>query len=382
MKKIVSIMLAFAMTISLCITASAIELPEDNVSFYLSDEVYQSVYENKDVKSALSEQGEILDDFFTLMQHFDDSKFGGSYFDDNGKLHILVTDNIAMPVAQNPNIYYDVATYSYSQLEAFQETIANRRHDIGFDASGIDQSTNQVVIYCPDPLNTDLLYNLIPQDSVKILKLDPTASDCATNTVVPGSKIRNDTANKASSVSCAVIWDRSTSNPKLGFMTCGHGNNIGDRISYNGASMGTIAKRQQSGSVDASLIQVEDNGNTFISSNTVADGKSFTRNGGTFPKGTKIYAYGFKTTSNNGTMIGEITDSSYEGTFNGIYFTDLVKTNAKADAGDSGGPVLTFNSNNECCLIGIIKAKLNSDNSMIYTKMSNIKTAFDLNARG
>lgn len=81
-------------------------------------------------------------------------------------------------------------------------------------------------------------------------------------------------------------------------------------------------------------------------------------------------------------MIGEITDSSYEGTFNGIYFTDLVKTNAKADAGDSGGPVLTFNSNNECCLIGIIKAKLNSDNSMIYTKMSNIKTAFDLNARG
>ncbi len=382
MKKIISIMLAFFMAISLCITTSAIELPED-ISFYLDNEVYQDVYGNEEINNMLSKQGRILDDFFTLMQNFDDSKFGGSYFDEYGQLHILVTEDYIMPASLNQDIYYDIATYSYSQLITFQEIISSHRHDIGFDACGIDDSTNQIVIYCPDPLNTDLLYSLIPQDSVRISKIDPTASDCSTHTVVPGTKIRNDTKAKASSVSCAVVWDQSTSNPKYGFMTCGHGYSVGDKVSYNGASMGTVVKNQYSGSVDASLIQVDNNGNIFNASTMVSDGKEFTRTGGYYPVNTKIYAYGFTSASNNATIIGEITNTKFETTVNGVHFTDLVKTNATAEPGDSGGPVLTANNSyNGYNLTGIIKGRINSDHTMFYVKMSNIKTIFDLNARG
>ena len=75
-------------------------------------------------------------------------------------------------------------------------------------------------------------------------------------------------------------------------------------------------------------------------------------------------------------MTGSITDVSYSGTFAGIYFTNLIKTNATCVGGDSGGPVLTAYSDGYA-IIGIIKGTSNGD--MVYVNMDNIKNAFDLN---
>ncbi|MGX8698789.1 MAG: hypothetical protein ACSW8F_02525 [bacterium] len=78
-----------------------------------------------------------------------------------------------------------------------------------------------------------------------------------------------------------------------------------------------------------------------------------------------------------GTISGKITNTNFSGTFGNIYFTGLMKTNAVAQDGDSGGPVLTAYGD-DYALIGIMKAL--DDGKMVYVTMDSIRTAFDLNA--
>ena len=200
------------------------------------------------------------------------------------------------------------------------------------------------------------------------------AMDSATKTVQPGTKINNTSNSTYGSITCSVVWDESTSDKKYGFMTAGHLGSVGDKVSYGGYAMGTITKKQQSGSVDAALILNGQNSNTFNYSNSVSDGKVYEYNGGSWPKNTVIYAYGATSTS----MEGKITDTSYSNTFSNIKFTDLILTDATAQGGDSGGPVLTSYSNNYA-IIGAVKGKVGTNNNMVYVNMNNIKTAFDLN---
>lgn len=377
MKKILSILLALSLLFSLGIVANASSQPEENIHFYLSDEAYQSISENEEVNQAFSRQNAALSEYAAISQELTDDQLGGAYFDDEGKLHVLITEDIPMPASLTADICYDLATYSYSELEGFQNTIINQRVEIGFDASGIDQEDNKVVIYCADTIDFDLLYELIPQDSVKIVAEDPDLSDCATHTVVPGQRITNTTNNTYGSIACSVVWDNTTSNKKYGFMTVGHLGAVGDSVSYGGSAMGTITAKQQSGSVDAALILRGQNSNVFNYGNEVADGKVFSTNGGTFPKNTVIYAYGATTTYiDNGTISGKITDTSFSGTFSNIYFTGLIKTDAVNQGGDSGGPVLTAYGD-DYAIIGIMKGL--SGGKMVYVNMSSIKTAFDLN---
>lgn len=377
MKKILSFLLALSLLFSSNIMVNAGSQPEENVHFYLSDEAYQSISENEEINQAFASQNDALSEYATISQQLTDEQLGGAYFDDEGTLHVLLTENIPISTTLTTNICYDVATYSYSQLVDFQNIIITQREEIGFDASGIDQEDNMVVIYCADTLDLDLLYDLIPENSVKIVDEDPNLSDCSTHTVVPGKKITNTTNSTYGSIACSVVWNNSTSNKKYGFMTAGHLGSEGDSVSYDGASMGTITKKQQSGSVDAALIQRGQNSNVFNYGNEVSDGKVFSTNGGTYPKNTVIYAYGATTTYiNGGTISGKITDTSFSGTFSNIYFTGLIKTDAVNQGGDSGGPVLTAYGD-DYAIIGIMKGL--SGGKMVYVNMSSIKTAFDLN---
>lgn len=115
--------------------------------------------------------------YYEALEKYSKSEFGGSYYDDEGNLHILVTDESLIPNEAAEGVIYEAVTYSYAKLQEYQDIIADNRHAIGFDACGIDQSDNKVVIYCADQLNTDLLYSLIPEDSVKIVAENSDASD-------------------------------------------------------------------------------------------------------------------------------------------------------------------------------------------------------------
>lgn len=380
MKKILSLMLAFVMIISIGTSTSvfASTLPEKNsVSFFLSDEIINSLDDEIESNETMRKQDSLLQFYNNLTSKGYDKSLGGAYFDDNGDLNIVIKEGIHDFVkTSQEGIKYVMGKYSYAELEKFQDTVNHISDDINLDGTGIDQEDNKIIIYTDDEikLNKELLLSLIPDDSVKIVIEDNKTVNDAIETVKPGTKISNTSASTAGSVGCGVIWDNSTSSSKKGFVTAGHVGAVGDSISYNGSSMGTITKKQESGTVDAALIKNGQTSNTFNYSNKVPDNKTFNYNGGTFPKNTQVYAYGAYTSS---TMSGKITDTSYSGTFDGIKFTKLIRTDiTTSTSGNSGGPVITSYSDSYS-IIGIIKGRVSGD--LVYTNMQEIKDAFDLN---
>lgn len=122
-------------------------------------------------------RSKLLKYYYEALEKYSKSEFGGSYYDDEGNLHILVTDESLIPAETAEGLIYEAVTYSYAKLQEYQDIISDNRRAIGFDACGIDESANKVVIYCGDPLDTDLLYSLIPEDSVKIVAENSDASD-------------------------------------------------------------------------------------------------------------------------------------------------------------------------------------------------------------
>ncbi len=379
MKKVVSILLVLILFFSFVDVVNASNPPEENVSFYVSDEVYQSISEKKEENQTFAEQSIALNEYFSITQQLDDEQLGGAFFDDDNKLHVLLTEDVPIAMSLTTNICYDMVPYSYKQLQTFQNIIINRRGEIGFDSCGIDQEDNVVIIYCADTLNTELLYELIPQNSVKIILENQDLHNCATQVVYPGTKLTNMMNNSYGTVACGVVWDNSSTDKKYGFLTAGHLGLSGTPVTYGPAYMGLITRSVEAGAVDAALIQRGQlTGNEFNFSNKVSDGKVFTKNGGTYPKNTIIYGYGATTTDViNGSVIrGKIIDTSFSGSFENIYFHSLIRTDAVSQPGDSGGPILTA-SGNTYSIIGIIKGTANGD--LVYVNMDAIKTAFDLN---
>ncbi len=122
-------------------------------------------------------RNELLKYYYEALEEYSEIEFGGSYYDDEGNLHILVTDESLIPAETAEGLIYEAVTYSYAKLREYQNIIAENRTAIGFTACGIDQSANKVVIYCGDPLDTDLLYSLVPEDAVKIVDENSDASD-------------------------------------------------------------------------------------------------------------------------------------------------------------------------------------------------------------
>ena len=137
MKKVVSILLVLILFFSFVDVVNASNPPEENVSFYVSDEVYQSISEKKEENQTFAEQSIALNEYFSITQQLDDEQLGGAFFDDDNKLHVLLTEDVPIAMSLTTNICYDMVPYSYKQLQTFQNIIINRRGEIGFDSCGI-----------------------------------------------------------------------------------------------------------------------------------------------------------------------------------------------------------------------------------------------------
>lgn len=382
LRKVLSIILGISLLFGFSISTHALS-PEPNslpnYEFYLGDEIYNSLNELADNDRSFAKQRKLLGFYNGFSDKIDEKQLGGAYFDENENLVIVLKENEYLKATRiyQEDVSYKLAKYSYEELQELQIIVNGLKEDIGFQGSGIDQEENKVNIYTDGKLNLELLYKTIPEDSIKLIIGDYNGTNCATYTVTPGTKITRELDGSYGTVSCGVVWDLSTSNPKYGFMTAGHLGNVADRVTYSGASMGTITKRQESGKVDAALIRQGQNTHIFNSSNKIPDGKTFSTNGGTWPKNTVIYNYGAKT---GALKSGKITDTSYANTFDYISFTDLMLTDSYSQPGDSGAPVITAYGS-DYSIIGIIKglANKNDNNTMVFVKMENIKSAFDLN---
>ncbi len=209
-KKFLSFLLSLVVILCSVQLVNAAEAPTENVTLYISDEVYNDITSNEDVTVALTQQDELLQDYFEITKILSDEQLAGAYFDEKGNLHIMVTEDVPIPLDNNNNICYELTQYSYVQLEEFQEIINNYSDEIGFTASGIDQEDNKVVIYSVSDLDIGLLNEIIPEDSVKIVMEDHTiTTDNGTATVQPGTKISNTSNNTYGSITCGVMWDSS-----------------------------------------------------------------------------------------------------------------------------------------------------------------------------
>lgn len=376
MKKL---LLVLTMILCLIVTTGNAPIKGQNngkISIFVSSEIDEDITKRISEEEAFEKQGYLLECFSEIKNELSEDIYGGSYFDDDGDLHIQICE-VDNELPCYPGIVYEKVKYSFKQLTEFQDIVIEKHEQIGFDSSGIRQNLNKIILYSQIDVNKELVERIIPEDAYMVVHDNVENVNCTSVNVIPGKKITNTSNNTYGSISCGVVWDNSTSNKKWGFMTAGHLGSVGDSVKYLENPMGTITAKQESGSVDAALILRGQNQTTFNITNTVYDGKSYAYNGGTFPQNTSIYAYGATSTYiNNLVMTGSITDVSYSGTFAGIYFTNLIKTNATCVGGDSGGPVLTAYSDGYA-IIGIIKGTSNGD--MVYVNMDNIKNAFDLN---
>ena len=159
-----------------------------------------------------------------------------------------------------------------------------------------------------------------------------------------------------------------------GFVTCAHGNSIGQLVSlnpkYSGTvkSLGIIDKRILGGSVDAAFIKVT-NGDAYLtqtvqySSNSLNGStggtvtQSATLNGTYYSPavGTVFYKSGGTTKLTKGTVVS----TSGSGYCNGLYFSNLIVSNGSLEtpqmiqAGDSGGVAFVIVSGTTARSVGI-----------------------------
>jgi len=362
------------LVLSISSGAFATTLPE--ATFYLDENIADNFEQKLEQDENLRKYGELAKVYNDFREEQSMENFGGAYYDDNGDLHILLTENAYSTTEKtlHDNVILETANYSYVELQNYQADVLERKEDIGFQSTGIRQSQNKVIVYTDDvdKLDYDLLYLLIPQDAVNVeYSIDETVNN-TTFTVSPGDKIGlNSSMSSYGTISCGVVWG---SDDTYGIMTAGHMGDEGTTVYYNGTNIGDITEKKESGSIDVALIDKEQTSHTLNLSRTVS-GIDLDYNGGTWPEGTPVTAYG----ASSGEFSGEITDTDFSGTFDGISFTGLIKTDAVSQGGDSGAPYVTPYSDTYC-MIGVHKGA--SGGNAVYVDMQKVKDWFDLNLAG
>ena len=159
-----------------------------------------------------------------------------------------------------------------------------------------------------------------------------------------------------------------------GFVTCAHGNSVGQTVKLNPKtsgsimSLGIIDKRTLGGSVDAAFIRVT-NGNAYLTQTVQYSSNSLNGStGGTVYQpatlngtyytpavGTVFYKSGGATKLTKGSVVS----TNESGYCNGIYFSSLILSNGSLEtpqmvqAGDSGGVAFSMISGTTARCVGI-----------------------------
>lgn len=322
---------------------------------------------------------------------FDD--LGGAYYDDEGMLHILFKQDIALQRKNNSlltlnqlanetdiedAVCIEYCKYSYNELMEFKAIIREYFSEDGIFAAGIDDEFNKVNVYAKKDTDLSILDNLVPYDVINIVEGEFGFQNTASYTARPGSGLYNSSKNSDATLACGVVWDQSTSNPQYGYLTAGHFASAKDQIislyaSKGWVELGKVVKTKSSGKIDAALISRTNSDVT--SSSTAIDGSTYLFYGGVPAKNKPITAHG----SYSGTVTGVVLDTSYD--FGD--FTDLVWTSAIIQSGDSGGAVIAPITTPELSICGVIKGAvtlLGVNEGMVYTKFNNITNEWDVGA--
>jgi hypothetical protein len=355
----------------------------------------------QDVTDTWDEITLLLEDepFGLFIDSLDKELYGGVYYE-NDTPHLMATsisnaDAIrALLKAKDsslPNIVIDVPSakknspiYSMNDLYAAKENVLEHLHELNQvvgvgirsrensisvyidNLNGLEESTKESIIDYSQIENV-LFYDaeILPLTQTELpveaeqnmAEPDNDSHITPRYTVRGGTKIVSYSTGNWATLTTSAAYKYGKTGQKLGFITCGHGWNVGETICYNsryGNVLGTILLRKESGDVDYAFIESDQNSDGYLT-----DGSCLT-NKIPAAEGMSVSAYGAWTSEHLDTIsTGKIIDPSISGKWNGIEFDDLFLTTVPTHAGDSGAPIVYNNK----YIVGIMKgAKTSATN--------------------
>ena len=322
-------------------------------------------------------------------------KHGGMYIDDNGNLVILYIPEHEQTVReaaerdkQREDQFYTLlpAKYSYKELEDAIVALLRLPDELrlALCSFGIDQSTNRVVLGISESWFNEDTFNGIrgyfKSDYFTFVKSPdfPVLEDCASYTIPIGGGASN--SGGSFTLACGVKWTHNGTT-KYGFLTAGHCA-ISNYVFYYGAQVGYVVKAQNSGSIDAAVVERNTPFDTFIASKFFINGFSVTNNtsflAGGWAQNSTIYIYG----SSSGvkqTTIRFTNRPIMNSDKTVILFTNMVEMNTTVLPGDSGGPI-RYTQNGTTFVAGVVKGNYNGNggNFGYYSDANQIKTIFGI----
>ena len=117
MKKLICVLMTMIIMVSSVITSKASNISPNEVRFFLTDEIYQNIKQNDSINQAFSKQNSLLVEYSSILESLPNERSGGAFFDDDGFLHILITEEISDLISSRDDLYFDLVKYSYNQLK-------------------------------------------------------------------------------------------------------------------------------------------------------------------------------------------------------------------------------------------------------------------------
>lgn len=312
--------------------------------------------------------------------------YGGAYITGKGDLVVLIHGEqekgkqAVDAVIGSGNVKFSTAQYSYNYLSGLMDDLnelAMRRKNPEI----LENLTSFSLMDASNEVEVQVL-GLNDQKRAKLHKLlfdkpgftfkVSTGRFKAEVTANPGCEVSRN-ASMAGSGSIGFAAKRN-SDGKLGFVTAGHAILVGEKAYYGGTAIGTCVSSQQSGTVDAAFVTLDNTASDNVS-NILCGTSNLLSTTTTLPGvGTTVNKIGQSTGSTSGTIISTNV-SVISGT--GSTITNMTSANYTSAGGDSGGPVYTFiSSSGTRPTAGIHMGA--SGSTRYFTKASNILSTFGI----
>ncbi len=277
-------------------------------------------------------------------------------------------DRSEIIVVPGPKTNASLPIYSMAELEEAKKTLLAKGERLGIVGVGFNGRENALGVYVRDYENItekEKAYILEHTDVKKILFRDSSVlgfgddqnkikagidagvlkaglrADPPGVAIRGGDMLMNKDYVRHSTLATSGVYRKGKEGEVRGFITCGHGYNVGEAV-YNGwLQLGTVKYRNESNRTDVAFIESQHTSNGYMS-----DGVQVTSSKAP-AAGLEVVMYG----GMSGKKSGEVVDTDISGTWKKIPFTGLFSTTCVTQDGDSGSAFV----NGNCYMVGILK---------------------------
>lgn len=333
-------------------------LPEDFlINQHESNEIYSRLFEYLRETHGVTFDENIYTVNGVRAEYFP-AYFGGAYINTEGKLVVQIVDSFYsedfrnsiwyqefVSIVGSENFYCHAVEHSYAELvDAISSVslgeLSSEIPAAGFSIveAGINDYENAVEVGVGSQAAYDFFVENAQTDVYNVSIVDYVPKDCVG--LRPGKGITTtSTGTYTFSVACRVKRHYPDGSYDIGFLTCAHGFSGTSNVYLNTGSgtntlIGISHSSNQKYGNKADVAFIATNSNTTLY-NTVYLSTTILNSTYAIGMGSVVYKCGEST----GITYGNVWDSSFSISINGVNFVDLVQTSFSAAPGDSGGIV-------------------------------------------